>query len=74
MNTFYEEFLKYMSVGLPSDTSKNQIKRKRNLDKHREHKNKRYHKRNEQGRNEPCACGSGKKYKKCHGRVINEND
>ena len=20
-----------------------------------------------QGRNEPCACGSGKKYKKCHG-------
>ena len=19
------------------------------------------------GRNEPCACGSGKKYKKCHG-------
>jgi hypothetical protein len=22
---------------------------------------------NKQGRNEPCACGSGKKYKKCHG-------
>ncbi len=22
-----------------------------------------------QGRNEPCYCGSGKKYKKCHGRV-----
>jgi preprotein translocase subunit SecA len=21
-----------------------------------------------QGRNEPCACGSGKKYKFCHGR------
>jgi uncharacterized protein YchJ len=20
-----------------------------------------------QGRNDPCACGSGKKYKKCHG-------
>ena len=20
------------------------------------------------GRNEPCACGSGKKYKACHGR------
>jgi uncharacterized protein YecA (UPF0149 family) len=20
------------------------------------------------GRNEPCWCGSGKKYKKCHGR------
>ena len=20
------------------------------------------------GRNEPCPCGSGKKYKKCHGR------
>jgi len=19
------------------------------------------------GRNEPCSCGSGKKYKKCHG-------
>ena len=23
----------------------------------------------EPGRNEPCPCGSGKKYKKCHGRV-----
>ena len=23
------------------------------------------------GRNEPCPCGSGKKYKKCHG--VNEN-
>ncbi len=22
----------------------------------------------EQGRNEPCSCGSGKKYKKCHGK------
>jgi preprotein translocase subunit SecA len=22
---------------------------------------------NEVGRNEPCPCGSGKKYKKCHG-------
>jgi preprotein translocase subunit SecA len=21
------------------------------------------------GRNDPCPCGSGKKYKKCHGRV-----
>jgi uncharacterized protein YchJ len=20
------------------------------------------------GRNEPCSCGSGKKYKHCHGR------
>lgn len=22
------------------------------------------------GRNDPCPCGSGKKYKKCHGRVV----
>jgi preprotein translocase subunit SecA len=21
------------------------------------------------GRNEPCPCGSGKKYKNCHGRI-----
>jgi hypothetical protein len=21
------------------------------------------------GRNDPCPCGSGKKYKQCHGRV-----
>ena len=21
------------------------------------------------GRNEPCPCGSGKKYKKCHGAI-----
>ncbi|HDZ3478769.1 SEC-C metal-binding domain-containing protein, partial [Pseudomonas aeruginosa] len=27
--------------------------------------------RNEQkiGRNEPCPCGSGKKYKHCHGQL-----
>ena len=23
------------------------------------------------GRNEPCPCGSGKKYKQCHGRLVN---
>lgn len=23
-----------------------------------------------QGRNEPCACGSGLKYKQCHGKVV----
>ena len=22
------------------------------------------------GRNEPCPCGSGKKYKQCHGRLV----
>ncbi|MGA7230837.1 MAG: SEC-C metal-binding domain-containing protein, partial [Xanthobacteraceae bacterium] len=22
------------------------------------------------GRNEPCPCGSGKKYKHCHGRYV----
>jgi preprotein translocase subunit SecA len=21
------------------------------------------------GRNDPCPCGSGKKYKQCHGRI-----
>jgi len=26
------------------------------------------HKPNKPGRNDPCPCGSGKKYKKCHGR------
>ena len=24
------------------------------------------------GRNEPCPCGSGKKYKKCHGPLDDE--
>ena len=24
--------------------------------------------KDEPGRNDPCPCGSGKKYKKCHGR------
>jgi preprotein translocase subunit SecA len=24
------------------------------------------------GRNEPCPCGSGKKYKHCHGRFATE--
>ena len=22
------------------------------------------------GRNEPCPCGSGKKYKQCHGKLV----
>ena len=24
------------------------------------------------GRNDPCPCGSGKKYKNCHGRNVSE--
>lgn len=24
------------------------------------------------GRNDPCPCGSGKKYKQCHGKVVNQ--
>jgi preprotein translocase subunit SecA len=24
------------------------------------------------GRNEPCPCGSGKKYKHCHGQLVRE--
>jgi len=24
------------------------------------------------GRNDPCPCGSGQKYKKCHGRLSGE--
>ena len=26
-----------------------------------------------QGRNESCACGSGKKYKHCHGKLVVES-
>jgi hypothetical protein len=26
------------------------------------------------GRNEPCPCGSGRKYKKCHGAPVNAAD
>jgi preprotein translocase subunit SecA len=25
------------------------------------------------GRNDPCPCGSGKKYKKCHGALVGED-
>ncbi|MBQ6907461.1 MAG: SEC-C domain-containing protein, partial [Clostridia bacterium] len=25
------------------------------------------------GRNDPCPCGSGKKYKKCCGSVLNDD-
>ena len=25
------------------------------------------------GRNDPCPCGSGKKYKRCHGALSNAN-
>jgi uncharacterized protein YecA (UPF0149 family) len=26
--------------------------------------------KSEAGRNDPCPCGSGKKYKKCHGKGL----
>jgi preprotein translocase subunit SecA len=32
--------------------------------------NKAFQSQNKIGRNDPCPCGSGKKYKKCHGRKI----
>ena len=25
------------------------------------------------GRNEPCPCGSGKKYKNCHGKAVSQS-
>ena len=25
------------------------------------------------GRNDPCPCGSGKKYKQCHGKTVNQS-
>jgi hypothetical protein len=28
------------------------------------------HRASKLGRNDPCSCGSGKKYKKCHGREV----
>jgi preprotein translocase subunit SecA len=28
------------------------------------------HKEAKVGRNDPCPCGSGKKYKKCHGAAV----
>jgi uncharacterized protein YecA (UPF0149 family) len=30
--------------------------------------NKNFQPQNKIGRNDPCPCGSGKKYKKCHGK------
>lgn len=26
------------------------------------------------GRNEPCPCGSGKKFKRCHGAIISQQE
>jgi preprotein translocase subunit SecA len=26
------------------------------------------------GRNDPCPCGSGKKFKKCHGAALEEDE
>jgi hypothetical protein len=28
----------------------------------------------EVGRNDPCHCGSGKKFKRCHGAPVNDDD
>ncbi len=54
----YEDFLKESGISL-SHQSKSVVTVIQDNDK----------KTNKVGRNEPCPCGSGKKYKKCHGAV-----
>ena len=38
-------------------------------DKKEEKKTSNFIKKRKISRNEPCSCGSGKKYKHCHGKV-----
>jgi len=69
------EFLFKVRIDQESEMSLEQDQEKRKVVEHRgggegEEKKPETVRRTEQktGRNQPCPCGSGKKYKKCHGR------
>jgi len=68
------EFLFKVRIDQESEMSLEQDQEKRNIVEHRggevEEKKPETVRRTEQktGRNQPCPCGSGKKYKKCHGK------
>ena len=69
------EFLFKVRIDQESEMSLEQDQEKRKVVEHRgggegEEKKPETVRRTEQktGRNQPCPCGSGKKYKKCHGK------
>jgi len=82
LNTINVEIVKALSsVSIDEQTSADDIEQQDNHDTHTEHKattakdtntnseNAQTFQRNSKkvGRNDPCPCGSGKKYKQCHG-------
>ncbi len=56
-----DDLIAYMALGLMKSYEFFRAHRQINVD--------RYHAPEKVGRNEPCPCGSGKKYKRCHGNV-----
>ncbi|MBA5249494.1 MAG: preprotein translocase subunit SecA [Gammaproteobacteria bacterium] len=86
LNTINVEIVKALSsVSINEQTSADDIEQQDNHDAHTEHKaittakdtntnnkNTQTFQRNSKkvGRNDPCPCGSGKKYKQCHGRPL----
>ena len=63
----YGSFLRNLIREMP------EIKKRKNLEytKPRKDVKKDYKRRTQEGRNEPCDCGSGVKFKKCCGKIIN---
>ena len=65
-----EDMLKYLfHVTIETDTKREKVAKITGTGRQSARKIKKPQKREEPkvGRNEPCPCGSGKKYKKCHG-------
>jgi preprotein translocase subunit SecA len=54
--------------GLPTPTGPDPRTLSTNRGEDGDHKQQPVHVKKEPGRNDPCWCGSGKKYKKCHGK------
>ena len=58
--------------GLYNALSSNNPIKQLSYSKSRSEVKKDYKRRTEQPRNAPCQCGSGKKFKRCCGKIINE--
>ena len=60
------------STSTPNTTKRSRVRRRRRRDAVRQPRRRRRRScaaGEKVGRNDPCPCGSGKKYKQCHGRL-----
>lgn len=74
--SYVEQYMRtadYLGMNIKTSTNKqDKINAERTVSKYESSKD--YARRTQQGRNEPCNCGSGLKFKKCCGKIVNKED